>query len=101
MSLRECAKELSKCAPTSHNAVHKWEKDDTKPSGKHLHALAKIFDVSEAWLLGYSEDPDPSLSLKPSADELLAILDDVRMLGASQIRLLKKMIEAMKWETGH
>jgi len=100
MSLRECAKELSKSAKISHNAVSKWEQDKTKPSGKHLHALAKVFDVTEAWLLGYSEDPDTSLSIEPSADELLAILDDVRMLSASHIRILKKIVEAMKWETG-
>ena len=101
MSLRECAEELSKWAKTSHNAISKWEQDKTKPSGEHLHALAKVFDVSEPWLLGYSEDPDPSLSIEPSAEELLAILDDVRMLSASHIRILKKIVEAMKWEAGH
>lgn len=99
-SLRKCAKEISKFEEVSHNAVAKWEKGDSRPSEKGLAALCKCFDVSDAWVLGHSKDRTPPDSIEPPAHQLLAISDDIRLLSASQIRLLKKIIEAMKWENG-
>ena len=98
-SLRKCAKEISKIQKVSHNALAKWEKG-SRPSQKGLAAFCKCFGVTEAWVLGYNKDRTRPDSIEPSADELLEILDDVRMLGASHIRILKKIIEAMKSETG-
>jgi transcriptional regulator with XRE-family HTH domain len=98
-SLRRCAKEMGKIKEVSHNAVAKWERGAI-PRGEHLTAFCKCFDVSVAWLFGHSEDRTPPDKIETPAHEFLAILDDIRLLNASQVRVLKKTIEAMRWENG-
>ena len=64
MSLRAVAEIIG----VQHGSVAKWENDTNNIKRRHLEALAKIFDVSEQWLMfGDEHEQIPSSFLRQNS----------------------------------
>lgn len=82
-------RDLGKALGISHATISLWESDNTAPSGKNLHALAKILQCTPTWILFGDEDQTPSepvpveMQNQLSADEQ-EMLDLYRSLPESE-----------------
>ncbi len=82
-------RDLGKALGISHATISLWESDNTEPSGKNLHALAKILQCTPTWILFGDEDQTPSepvpveIQNQLSADEQ-EMLDLYRSLPESE-----------------
>jgi len=52
-------RDLGKALGISHATISLWESDNPEPSGKNLHALAKVLQCSPTWILFGDEDQTP------------------------------------------
>ncbi|KMM38618.1 hypothetical protein AB986_04905 [Alkalihalobacillus macyae] len=59
-SKRITQKELSRILKLSESAVSMYERDEREPSFETLKALSELFEVSRAYLLGDTDDPQHS-----------------------------------------
>jgi transcriptional regulator with XRE-family HTH domain len=74
-------RDLGKALGISHATISLWESDNTEPSGKNLHALAKVLQCSPTWILFGDEDKEPAepqsvnnlTSLTPDEEEVLEL----------------------------
>jgi len=57
--------ETARAVGVSRVSISQWEKGDTSPKGKNLHALAKVLNCDPNWLLTGQGSPDP-LTAEPS-----------------------------------
>ena len=88
MTLRALGLELEKLGGAAKfSAIAKWEKDAALPSKENVKALCKFFNVDPAWLM-FDE--------MSAGDQLLEVIEDVRLLSPQNLRLLAKIVEAMK-----
>lgn len=74
-------KSLAKALKLSDVSISQWERDDSEPTGKNLHALAKALRCSPTWLLFGDEDKIPEepstlpVTLDAKQQELLDLFD--------------------------
>ncbi|WP_342656884.1 helix-turn-helix domain-containing protein [Pantoea sp. RSPAM1] len=57
-------KTLAKALQLTDVSISQWERDDSEPTGKNLHALSKALRCSPTWILFGDEDKTPE---EPSA----------------------------------
>lgn len=58
-SLGFTQKTLAKALKLSDVSISQWERDDSEPTGKNLHALSKALRCSPTWILFGDEDKTP------------------------------------------
>ncbi len=63
--------ELADLIHVSRQAYSLYERGKRRPSWETMIALAKALNVSTDFLLGLSEDPNPSLKLDPREQEIV------------------------------
>ena len=90
MTLRALGIELERLGGNAKfSAIAKWEKDSAVPSRENLKALCEYFNVEPSWLV-FGEIS--------TGDQVSQIMDEVRLLSPRQVRLLAKIVEAMRDE---
>ncbi|MFB5172512.1 helix-turn-helix domain-containing protein [Erwinia amylovora] len=74
-------KSLAKALQLSDVSISQWERDESEPTGKNLHALSKALRCSPTWILFGDEDKAPEESgeiparLDPRQQELLELFN--------------------------
>lgn len=53
-------RELGKALGISHATISLWESDKTEPTGKNLHALARVLQCTPTWILFGDDDQAPA-----------------------------------------
>ncbi|MFZ4218694.1 helix-turn-helix domain-containing protein [Enterobacter ludwigii] len=65
-------RDLGKALGVSHATISMWESDNTEPSGKNLHALAKVLQCSPTWILFGDEEQTPDEPVPVESQDLLS-----------------------------
>lgn len=74
-------KSLAKTLKLSDVSISQWERDESEPTGKNLHALSKALRCSPTWILFGDEDKTPEVPIDIPApldakqQELLELFD--------------------------
>lgn len=63
--------QLAEQLDVSRQAVTKWENGQSKPSSKHLHALADLYGISTEVLLNNEHTPQTALATTPTVNPIL------------------------------
>lgn len=67
-------RELGKALGISHATISLWESDKTEPSGKNLHALARVLQCTPTWILFGDDEQSPAepipFDLQPQLTDL-------------------------------
>lgn len=80
---------ISDLTGINRSLIYKYISGDVEPSLKHLGKLARAFNVSESWLMGYDVEPErPSLL----TDE---VRETFRSLTYEQQELIVKLINEL------
>ena len=90
LSLRALEIELGKLGGSAtYSAIGRWEQDAVRPSRENLRAICKYFNVDPAWLM---------FGTLSAGDQLSIVMEDVKLLSPRSLRVLAKIIEALRDE---
>ena len=90
------------------SAMHYYLSGRSEPKSDRLYVIAKVLDVSEAWLLGYDVAPDRTHSQK-GIDELAALseriekdqdfrklLFQINHLNPNQVEAIRNLLDVLQ-----
>ena len=83
--------ELANDFGITQQAVARWEQDKSDPDVATLKKLAKYFNVSADYLLGYGE----TINQYPLSEEQLSLIEDYDSLGTDGRNLLKGVLASL------
>jgi transcriptional regulator with XRE-family HTH domain len=91
-------KELSRILNLSESAVSMYERDEREPSFETQNKLSDFFDVTRAYLLGDTDDPDGHTPRQPTKDEIRdkALFFDEENMDEEDWELVKQTYERLR-----